>query len=54
MINLERRHLGGVVQAHSVSGPFDVITEIAAPSISVLDRMVDVTGEVAGVGKTQS
>ncbi|MER9451746.1 Lrp/AsnC ligand binding domain-containing protein [Mesorhizobium sp. M0254] len=43
------RGLPEVMSVHFVRGAFDVITEIAAPSISELDRTVDVTGEVAGV-----
>lgn len=64
MIVLKAKALGGVVQAlhdlaevtsvHSVSGGFDLIVEVAAPSISELDRTIDVIGEVEGVERTQS
>ncbi len=64
MIVLQTKALGKVVQAlralpevmsvHSVSGGFDLIAEVAAPSISELDRTIDVIGEVDGVEKTQS
>ena len=64
MIVLKTKALGKVVQAlrvlpevmsvHSVSGGFDLIAEVAASSISELDRTIDVIGEVDGVEKTQS
>ncbi|SJM30286.1 Lrp/AsnC family transcriptional regulator [Mesorhizobium delmotii] len=64
MIVLKEKALGRVVQAlralpeimsvHSVSGGFDLIAEVAAPSISELDRTIDVIGDVDGVEKTQS
>ncbi|MER9593020.1 Lrp/AsnC family transcriptional regulator [Mesorhizobium australicum] len=64
MILLKTKALGRVVQAlralpevmsvHSVSGGFDLITEVAATSISELDRTIDVIGEIDGVERTQS
>lgn len=64
MIVLKTKALGRVVQAlralpevmsiHSVSGGFDLIAEVAAISISELDRTIDVIGDVEGVEKTQS
>ncbi|MDX8455281.1 Lrp/AsnC family transcriptional regulator [Mesorhizobium sp. VK9D] len=64
MIVLKTKALGRVVQmlralpevmsVHSVSGGFDLIAEVAATSISELDRTIDVIGEVEGVEKTQS
>lgn len=64
MIVLKTKALGKVVQAlralpevmsvHSVSGGFDLIAEVAASSISELDRTIDVIGDVDGVEKTQS
>ncbi|MER8759781.1 Lrp/AsnC family transcriptional regulator [Mesorhizobium sp. M0976] len=64
MIVLRSKALGAVVRAlralpevmsvHSVSGAFDLIADVAASSISELDRIIDVIGEVDGVEKTQS
>jgi DNA-binding Lrp family transcriptional regulator len=48
----------GQVQAvtalHSVSGSFDLIAIIAAPSISELDRLIDEIGAIGGVERTLS
>ncbi len=48
----------GKVQAvtalHSVSGAFDLIAIIAAPSIGELDRLIDEIGAIEGVERTQS
>lgn len=49
--------LGGLheVQAvYSVSGNFDLIVEVAAESISELDRVIDFIGEIKGVERTLS
>ncbi|MEY8840782.1 Lrp/AsnC family transcriptional regulator [Cribrihabitans sp. XS_ASV171] len=64
MIVLTEKALGRVVQAlrdmpevsavHSVSGSVDLIAEVAAPSISDLDRIIDMIGELDGVARTQS
>ncbi len=64
MIVLTEKALGRVVQAlrdmpevsavHSVSGSVDLIAEVAAPSISDLDRTIDRIGELDGVARTQS
>jgi len=64
MIILKTKALGRVIQAlralpeimsvHSVSGGFDLIVEVAAPSINELDTTIDVIGEVDGIEKTQS
>lgn len=62
MIVLKTKALGRVLQAlrpeitsvHSASGDFDLIAEVAAPSINELDTTIDVIGEVDGVEKTQS
>jgi len=64
MIVLKTKALGRVIQAlrslpeimsvHSVSGGFDLIAEVAAPSINQLDTTIDVIGEVDGIEKTQS
>jgi DNA-binding Lrp family transcriptional regulator len=49
---LER--LPAVIQVHSVSGSFDLIAIIAAPSIAELDRMIDEIGAIEGVERTLS
>jgi DNA-binding Lrp family transcriptional regulator len=64
MIVLKTKALGRVIQAlravpeimsvHSVSGGFDLIAEVVAPSINELDTTIDVIGEVDGIEKTQS
>lgn len=43
-----------VTTLHSVSGSFDLIAVLAAPSISVLDLMIDKIGEITGVERTLS
>lgn len=43
-----------VTALHSVSGSFDLIAIIAAPSISELDRLIDEIGSIDGVERTLS
>ena len=43
-----------VTALHSVSGAFDLIAMIAAPSIGELDRLLDEIGAIEGVERTQS
>lgn len=43
-----------VTALHSVSGSFDLIAIIAAPSIAELDRLIDEIGEIDGVERTLS
>lgn len=43
-----------VTEVHSVSGSFDLIVIIAAPSISELDQMIDDIGTIEGVERTLS
>lgn len=43
-----------VIALHSVSGTFDLIAIIEAPSISELDRLIDQIGIVEGVERTLS
>lgn len=43
-----------VTALHSVSGPFDLIAIIAAPSIAELDRVIDEIGTIEGVERTLS
>ena len=46
--------LKSVTALHSVSGNFDLIAMIAAPSISELDEMIDQIGRFEGVERTLS
>ncbi len=39
---------------HSVSGPFDMIAIVAAPSIAELDALIDRIGGLDGVERTTS
>lgn len=43
-----------VMTLHSVSGTFDLIAIIAAPSISELDHLIDEIGTIDGVERTLS
>lgn len=43
-----------VRSVHSVSGSFDLIAIVAAPSISALDTVIDAIGALDGVEKTLS
>nr|WP_279483647.1 Lrp/AsnC family transcriptional regulator [Aureimonas sp. SK2] len=43
-----------VTELHSISGAFDLIAMIAAPSIAELDRWIDEIGGIDGVERTQS
>ena len=43
-----------VTALHSVSGTFDLIAIVAAPSISQLDQLIDVIGTIGGVERTLS
>lgn len=43
-----------VTSLYSVSGSFDLIAVLAAPSIAELDRLIDRIGEIAGVERTLS
>lgn len=48
------RALPEVRSAHSVSGEFDLVAEVAAPSIGELDRVLDAIGMLDGVERTHS
>jgi DNA-binding Lrp family transcriptional regulator len=43
-----------VTELHSVSGAFDLIAIVAAPSIAELDERIDGIGQIDGVERTQS
>lgn len=38
----------------SVSGPFDLVAVVAAPSVAEMDRLIDAIGELEGVERTTS
>lgn len=46
--------LDGVRAIYSVSGPHDLIAEIAAMSVTDLDKMIDQIIEIEGVERTVS
>lgn len=48
------REIPEVRTLHSVSGPFDMIALIAAPSVSELDGLIDGIGAMDGVERTLS
>jgi DNA-binding Lrp family transcriptional regulator len=48
------RHMGGVRRLQSVSGPFDMIAAIEAPSVDQMDALIDEIGAVRGVERTNS
>ena len=48
------RAIPEVQSAHSVSGEFDLVAEVAAPSIDRLDRVLDAIGLLDGVERTHS
>jgi DNA-binding Lrp family transcriptional regulator len=48
------RRIDEVRTVHSVSGPFDLIAIVAAPSIGELDRLLDRIGALDGVERTTS
>ncbi|QPB24421.1 Lrp/AsnC family transcriptional regulator [Rhizobium sp. 007] len=51
-VSLQAIH--GVKSLHSVSGTFDLIAVLEAPSISELDQLVDRIGMIDGVERTLS
>lgn len=48
------RKLPEVRRLESVSGPFDLIALVAAPTMAELDRVIDALGELEGVERTTS
>ena len=48
------RRIDEVRMLHSVSGPFDLIAIVAAPSIGELDALIDRIGALDGVERTTS
>ena len=48
------RQLEEIKILHAVSGPYDLIAEIAAETTEEIDATLDIIGNVAGVEKTMS
>lgn len=48
------RRMAGVRRLQSVSGPFDMIASVEAPSVSEMDAVIDEIGAVKGVERTNS
>jgi DNA-binding Lrp family transcriptional regulator len=48
------RHMPAVRLLKSVSGPFDLIGEAAAPSVAEMDALIDALGDLEGVERTTS
>jgi DNA-binding Lrp family transcriptional regulator len=48
------RRLSAVRLLQSVSGPFDLIAMVAAPSVAEVDRVIDAIGMLDGVDRTTS
>lgn len=53
-IELALRRISEVRVLHAVSGPFDLIAILAAPSLAELDAVLDRIGELEGVERTTS
>jgi len=54
LIEAALRRIDEVRTLHSVSGTFDLIAIVAAPSIGELDRLIDRIGALDGVERTTS
>jgi DNA-binding Lrp family transcriptional regulator len=48
------RRLAAVRRLQSVSGPYDLIAEIVAPSVADMDSQIDALGAIEGVERTTS
>jgi DNA-binding Lrp family transcriptional regulator len=48
------RRLAAVRRLESVSGPFDLMAMVGAPTMTELDRVIDALGELEGVERTTS
>jgi DNA-binding Lrp family transcriptional regulator len=50
----QMEQLGGVRAVYSVSGPYDLIVEVAAMSVTALDKVIDTLIAIDGVERTVS
>ena len=48
------KRMAGVRRLQSVSGPFDMIAAVEAPTVSDMDALIDEIGAVRGVERTNS
>jgi DNA-binding Lrp family transcriptional regulator len=48
----EVRNVAGVTEAEDVTGPFDVIARIEAPTMEELSQLVDTLGGIKGTTRT--
>lgn len=48
------KRMGGVRTLQSVSGPFDMVAAVEAPSVSEMDALIDEIGALNGVERTNS
>jgi DNA-binding Lrp family transcriptional regulator len=48
------RRLPGVRSLQSVSGPFDLIARVVAPTVADMDALIDALGALEGVERTTS
>ncbi|HEY1427591.1 MAG TPA: Lrp/AsnC family transcriptional regulator [Caulobacteraceae bacterium] len=48
------RKMPHVRRLQSVSGPYDLIAVVAAPSVAAMDRLIDAIGALEGVERTTS
>jgi DNA-binding Lrp family transcriptional regulator len=53
-VNAALRKMPGVRRLQSVSGPFDMVATVEAPSVSEMDALIDEIGAVRGVERTNS
>jgi DNA-binding Lrp family transcriptional regulator len=53
-VESELRRMPAVRMLHSVSGAFDMIAIVVAPSIQVLDKQIDQIGILEGIERTMS
>jgi DNA-binding Lrp family transcriptional regulator len=53
-VTVALRRMAGVRRLQSVSGPFDMIASVEAPSVDQMDALIDEIGAVRGVERTNS
>lgn len=53
-VSAAAKRMPAVRLLQSVSGPFDLIAEIVAPSVAEMDGLIDALGSLAGVERTTS
>ncbi|NKB50639.1 MAG: AsnC family transcriptional regulator [Rhizobiaceae bacterium] len=48
------RKISGITAIHTLSGPYDLVAELSAPSLKQLDHVLDNIRNIADVAETQS